>query len=120
MDTRMDEQINARTSDESDMSGSDMGQTAPNGNARIDPFHTPVGVRHPMVRHAVTPSTFSLDEASEGWVARARETRAVLESLRAKTPEEEQEQRETLEFLIADLNSGRAPYAKLFSDTDDA
>jgi hypothetical protein len=43
----------------------------------------------------------------------------MLESFRAKTPEEAAEQRETLALLMAALKEGRAPYPQVFSDHDD-
>jgi hypothetical protein len=67
----------------------------------------------------MTPSTFKLNESPDERDARVREMRAVLESLRAMSPEEEREQRATMDFLIAALNEGRAPYPKLFADPND-
>jgi hypothetical protein len=71
------------------------------------------------VGRRVTPSTAKLDETPEERDERIRHTRAVLESLRAKTPEEAEEQRETLKMLDAALSRGRPYYEKLFPDTDE-
>jgi hypothetical protein len=119
MDIRTDDHSHSSPSEEFDQSRSAPDRPTLNGAANHDVPGPPVDARHPVLKRAVTPTTFKLDETPEERDARVREMRAVLESLRARSPEEEQEQRETMKFLIAALNEGRAPYPKLFADRDD-
>lgn len=72
----------------------------------------------PDLERAVTPSNFRLDETPEQRDRRIRETRAMLKSLLATSPEEVEEQRETWKILKAALDEGRPSYAKLFADDE--
>lgn len=72
----------------------------------------------PQPKRAVTPSTFNLEETPEERERRIHDTRAMLKSLLANTPEEVEEQRETWKILKAALIEGRPSYAQLFPDDE--
>ena len=121
MDTRAElDPTNRPSADRTEVQGPASAAPGTNGPIPGNGVGHPIGhLPMPNFKRAVTPSTFKLDETPEEREARVRDQRAVLESLRAKSEEEADEQRETLEFLIAALNEGRAPFPKLFSDRDD-
>jgi hypothetical protein len=115
MNTRADEQASQadtgptlQNSCETPMPTGTLQQT----NGRNDLTHE----LRPIFRRRATPSSFKTDETLEEREARIRDALAMLDSLRAKTSEEEAEQRETWEYLKATLDANRPVYAKLFPD----
>jgi hypothetical protein len=109
METQAGEQGD-RTSSGRIASSADDGQHgAPsNGTVADDRGHAQGAASGQYIGPRVTPSTFKLNETPEERDERIRRTREGLAALRAKTPEEAEEQRETLEFLMAALKESRA------------
>lgn len=116
MSTRINEQEGSGTLPDPDHVSTSSGQPA-NGTAANEHWHpgqsTPC---HYVGGRRFTPDTakLALRETPEEREERIRHTLAVLESLRATTPEEEAEQRETLKMLDEALSKGRPLYERIF------
>ena len=118
MDTHEDRQTEQRSEDSTGMSNVEQVPTETNGASKNAFGLLPSYQSTPTFKRAFMPSTFKLDETPEERDRRIRETRAMLKSLLATTPEEVEEQRETWKILRAALNEGRPTYAKLFPDDE--
>jgi hypothetical protein len=116
MDTRADEQAEQTAGDQTEVQSGRSVPSRANGSSENCVGHLTSDGSTPKFKRAFTPSTFKLDETPEERDRRIRETRAVLKSLLAKTPEEVKEQQETWRILRAALNEGRPSYAKLFPE----
>ena len=119
MDTHADDQSEQMSEDQAEAPSAMLAPSEMNGTSGMGVGHAQKNTSLPRLKRAVTPSTLKWPETPTEHEARIRDQRAVLESLRAKTPEEADEQRETLEFLVSALNEGRAPYPKVFAARDD-
>jgi hypothetical protein len=105
-----------RASTSTDQSAAREGGTAANGHRHPGQAAS----CHDVGGRRVTPETVrhAPAEAPEERAERVRHTRAVLESLRATTPEEVEEQRETLKMLDKALSEGRPHSERLFLDDE--